>query len=64
MNKQQLEKKVAQLEFANDQLIAEIHYLDELMRQVGFTEGLQSLKSTAVELFESEQGREEEDKAA
>ena len=54
MNKADLEKKVAQLEFANDQLIAELRYLDQLMRQVGFTDGLQSLKATAMELYETE----------
>ncbi len=41
------------MEFINDQLITELAYLDKLMRQVGFTEGLESLKSTARELFES-----------
>jgi len=54
MNKADLEKRVAQLEFANDQLIAELRYLDHLMRQVGFTDGLQSLKATAMELYEAE----------
>lgn len=54
MNKADLEKRVAQLEFANDQLIAELRYLDQLMRQVGFTDGLQSLKATAMELYEAE----------
>jgi hypothetical protein len=52
-NKTNLTKKLARLEFINDQLLSEIAYLDKLMRQVGFTEGLESLKSTARELFES-----------
>lgn len=60
MTKEQLEKKLAQLEFANDQLIAELNYLDQLMRQVGFTEGLESLKMTAQELYENEHGEEED----
>lgn len=62
MKKDQLLKKLARLEFANDQLIAELHYLDHLMRQVGFTDGLASLKLTARELYET--SSEEEDHAA
>jgi|688.fasta_scaffold35609_10 hypothetical protein len=50
---QVLLKKMARLEFANDQLIAELHYLDQLMRQVGFTDGLASLKLTALELYDN-----------
>jgi hypothetical protein len=56
-NKVELEKKLAYLEFINDQLLSELGYVDFLMRQVGFTDGLESLKSTAKELFES--GNEE-----
>ena len=55
MNKQDLLNKVAKLEFANDQLTAELNYLDQLMRQVGFTEGLSSLKATALKLYEGEE---------
>ncbi len=53
VNKVELTKKLAQLEFINDQLLTELAYVDRLMRQVGFTEGLESLKSTARELFET-----------
>ncbi len=53
--KPDLEKKLAYLEFINDQLLSELAYVDQLMRQVGFTDGLESLKSTAKELFESDQ---------
>jgi hypothetical protein len=49
-----LVKKLARLESINDQLMSELAYVDRLMRQVGFSEGLESLKSTAQELFESE----------
>lgn len=52
-HKSDLEKKLAHLEFINDQLLSELGYVDQLMRQVGFTDGLESLKSTAKELFES-----------
>lgn len=53
MTKQELEKQVARLEFANDQLTTELAYIDELMRLVGFTEGLESLKATAMELCDN-----------
>jgi len=53
MSKQDLLKKLSGLEFANDQMKAELVYVDQLMRQVGFTEGLKSLKETAKELYEN-----------
>lgn len=53
MSKQDLLKKLSGLEFANDQMKAELVYVDQLMRQVGFTEGLKSLKETAQELYEN-----------
>ncbi len=59
MNKPDLIKKIARLEFANDQLLAELTHLDSLMRQVGFTEGLLSLKLTAQELYEHSEESEE-----
>ena len=49
-----LVKKLARLESINDQLVSELTYVDRLMRQVGFSEGLESLKSTAQELFDNE----------
>jgi len=58
-NKENLLKKLAKMEFINDQLLAELAYIDQLMRHVGFTDGLESLKSTAKELYEN--GAEEED---
>ena len=61
MKKEDLTKKIAQLEFANDQLVSELAYLDQLMRQVGFTDGLESLKLTAKELYDH---AGEEDQAA
>jgi hypothetical protein len=45
--KRELLKKMAQLESINDQLVTEITYVDQLMRQVGFTDGLTTVKSTA-----------------
>lgn len=45
-----LEKKLSELEFVNDQLVAELDYLDTLLRGVGFEEGLRSLKEAAIEV--------------
>ena len=42
--------KIAKLEFLNDQLEAEIVYIDQLMVAVGFSKGLQTLKETANNL--------------
>jgi hypothetical protein len=64
MNKQELLKKIAQLEFANDQLTSEIAYIDQLMRLVGFTDGLESLKATALELYDGQHEDEEFPNAA
>lgn len=61
MTKQELLKKIAELEFANDQIQSELAYIDQLMRTVGFTDGLESLKATALELCEAQT---EEDEAA
>lgn len=51
---QDLEKKLAELESINDQLSAEIKYLDQLLKQVGFEDGLKTLKSAAQELIDEE----------
>jgi len=50
-----LEKKIAYLEFVNDQLVSEIHYVDRLLRLVGFPDGLQTIKSAAQEMAEEEE---------
>ena len=54
MNKEQMLKRISELESLNDQLIAEIRYLDELLREVGFEEGLKTLKFAAKELIEED----------
>ncbi len=50
-----MQKKLAELESINDQLSAEIKYLDQLLKQVGFEEGLKTLKTAAQELIEEEE---------
>jgi hypothetical protein len=56
-------EKIAKLEFQNDQLVTELEYVDSLLRKVGFTDGLSSLKVAAQELAaydEMEKGRFED----
>lgn len=57
MKQEELVKRLAELEFANDQLVSELGYLDALMRSIGFSDGLATVKATARELLE----RDEED---
>ncbi len=64
MTKEELLKKIARLEFANDQLTSELAYIDQLMRLVGFTDGLESLKATALELCDTQQDDDEFPRAA
>ena len=45
-------KKIAKLETINDQLAAEINYLEKLTRALGFAEGLKTLKTAALEKLE------------
>ncbi len=47
-----LKTKSARLESINDHLLAEISYVDRLLKTVGFDEGLWSLKNAAAELIE------------
>lgn len=54
----QLAKKVAYLEFVNDQLMSELEYVDGLLKVIGFPEGLDTIKSAAQEVIEEEAGEE------
>jgi hypothetical protein len=53
--KKSLKQKVAFLEFANDQLMSEIHYVDDLLRLIGFPEGLSTVKLAAKEVLEKDE---------
>jgi hypothetical protein len=53
MTKTQLEKRVAYLESINDQLSTEVCYCDELMRLLGFSGGLATVKATAREIIDN-----------
>jgi hypothetical protein len=50
MNTEDLIKKLAHLESVNDMLLTELGYVDHLMRLVGFSEGIVTVKATAREL--------------
>lgn len=54
MDKEKLMKRIAELETMNDQLVTELRYLDRLLREAGFENGLTTLKSAAQELIEED----------
>ncbi len=54
MAKDDLLKKISELESLNDQLQSEIRYLDDLLKEVGFEEGLKTLKEAAQEMIDQD----------
>lgn len=56
MNPDILQKKIAKLESLYDQLQSEMNYLDNLLKEVGFEDGLKTLKEAAIELKEKKKG--------
>lgn len=57
MKRAELEKQLAVLESVNDQLETEITFIDELLKNVGFPDGLESAKLVALEMLQ--EGAEE-----
>ena len=55
MKNKDLHKKIAKLETINDQLSAELNYLEKITRALGFAQGLKTLKEAALEMLESDQ---------
>lgn len=55
---EQLHKRMAHLEFIEDQLSTELAYIDNLLRGVGFPHGLLSVKEVARDII---QDKSEED---
>ena len=53
-NKKDLLKRISELESLNDQMMSELRYLDELLKEVGFEQGLQTLKKVAQEIIEED----------
>jgi hypothetical protein len=45
---------ISELESVNDQLQAEIRYLDHLLYKIGFDEGIKTLKNAARELIQED----------
>jgi hypothetical protein len=60
MEKEKMLKRISELETINDQLLTELNYLDQLLKQIGFEQGLMTLKAAAQELIEEENHREEQ----
>ena len=60
MKTNELLKKIAKLESLCDQLQSEMNYIDKLLKEVGFEEGLTTLKEAAIELLERKSDEEEE----
>ncbi|KAG6559053.1 hypothetical protein RHABOEDO_000513 [Candidatus Rhabdochlamydia oedothoracis] len=54
MKKEELLKKISELESVNDQLQTELRYLDILLKEIGFVEGLKTLKFAAKEMIEQD----------
>lgn len=54
MTKDELLKKISELESVNDQLQTELRYLDYLLKEIGFIEGLKTLKFAAKEMIEED----------
>ena len=53
--REDLIRRISELESINDQLLTEVRNLDELLRKVGFEDGLKTLKFAAHELMEEEE---------
>lgn len=48
---EELENKIAHLESENEQLRSEMKHVDMLMKLVGFSRGLDTIKATANEII-------------
>jgi hypothetical protein len=59
MEKEKMLRRISELETVNDQLLTELNYLDRLLKQIGFEQGLITLKAAAQELIEEENQKEE-----
>lgn len=53
MKKVDLEKRLAYLQSINDHLLTELEYIDHVTREIGFPEGISSLKDTAKKLLDN-----------
>lgn len=58
MKHKDLYKKIAKLETINDQLSAELQFLEYLTKSLGFAEGLKTLKEAALEMLEADKKKQ------
>ena len=63
MTKEEMLKKISELESINDQLQTEIRYLDKLLKKIGFANGLKTLKFAAKELLDQDRDETFEEQA-
>lgn len=61
MKSKDLLKKIAKLETMNDQLTAELQYLEQLTKSLGFAEGLKTLKAAALEMLQEPKKEQDDD---
>ena len=54
MEDEKLMQKIAKLETINDQLLAELQFLDNISRKLGFENGIKTLKKAAIELLQEQ----------
>lgn len=50
MKKADLIQIMVDLELANEELKAELQAFDQLMRKVGFSQGIETIKATAIDI--------------
>lgn len=55
MHPTQVHQKLARLEFLNDQLYAELEFINELLHTLGFPEGIATIKAIAQEVLSDEE---------
>jgi hypothetical protein len=53
-SKEEMLKRISELESLNDQLMSELRYLNQLLKEVGFEEGLKTLKEAAKEMLDQD----------
>lgn len=64
MTRDQMMKRISELESLNDQLLTEIRYLDSLLKEVGFEDGLKTLKFAAEELIDQDKDQKQDGMSA
>lgn len=54
MDREQMLKRISELESLNDQMVSELRYLDKLLKKIGFEEGIKTLKFAAEEMLDQD----------